>query len=60
MIILTLFAVSAFTRGAAPETLDRLTVNWGGAPEVFRRITDWRIELAILTVITILLYAWSW
>jgi solute:Na+ symporter, SSS family len=60
VIILTLFAVSSFTHRAAPETLERLTVNWGGAPEVLRRITDWRIELAVLTVITILLYAWLW
>jgi len=55
---ITLFAVSAFTKKTDPEKLNRLTVDWKGQAECFRGIFDWRLQIAILTVITALLY-WS-
>jgi SSS family solute:Na+ symporter len=55
---ITLFAVSAFTKETDPEKLERLTINWKSQAERFRGIFDWRLQLAVLTVITALLYWW--
>ena len=55
---ITLFAVSAFTEKTAPDKLERLTIDWKGKAERFRGILDWRLQLAVLTVITALLYWW--
>jgi len=54
--IVTLFAVSAFTKKTDPNALDRFTVNWNGLAERFRGISDWRLQLAVLTAITSVLY----
>ena len=54
--VTALFAVSAFTKQTDPEILDRFTVNWKGLAEPFRGISDWRLQLAILTAITSALY----
>lgn len=54
--VITLFAVSAFTKKTDPERLERLTVNWKGQAQRFRGIFDWRLQLAVLTVITAVLY----
>jgi SSS family solute:Na+ symporter len=54
--VIVLFAVSAFTKKTDPDTLDRFTVNWRGLMERFRGITDWRLQLAVLTAITFALY----
>ena len=59
IVIGTLFAVSAFTR-AAPETLQRLTVDWDKAPEPLRGLADWRVQFTALGIVTIILYAWLW
>jgi hypothetical protein len=53
-----LFAVSAFTKKTDPEKLARLTIDWKGQAERFQGIFDWRLQLAVLTVITALLYWW--
>jgi len=53
---ITLFAVSAFTKKTDPDKLDRLTINWKSQAEAFRGIFDWRLQLAVLTVITAVLY----
>jgi SSS family solute:Na+ symporter len=55
---ITLFAVSAFTKKTDPEKLERLTINWKSQAERFRWILDWRLQLAVLTVITAILYWW--
>ncbi|MDX1283971.1 MAG: sodium/solute symporter, partial [Draconibacterium sp.] len=53
-----LFSVSAFTQKTAPEKLVKTTINYSGKIAPFDGIKDWRLHLAILSVITILLYAW--
>jgi SSS family solute:Na+ symporter len=60
LVVGTLFTVSAFTPRAAPETLQRLTVNWNSAPEALRGFTDWRVQLTALVIVTIVLYRWLW
>jgi len=59
-IIITgvLFGVSAFTEKTAPEKLAKTTINYTKRVEKFQGITDWRLHLAILSAITIFLYAW--
>jgi len=56
----TLFAVSAFTKKTDPAMLERLTINWKGQRESFRGIYDWRLQLAVLTAITVVLYWRLW
>jgi hypothetical protein len=55
-----LFAVSSFTRKTDPAKLEQLTINWRGQAERFRGIFDWRLQLAILSVITVALYCLLW
>jgi len=55
-----LFAVSAFTPRVNPGTLQRLTVDWNSAPEALRGFSDWRVQLTLLVVVTIVLYTWLW
>lgn len=57
---ITLFTVSAFTKKTDPAKLDRLTINWKGQAERFRGIFDWRLQLAVLTAITVVLYWILW
>ena len=54
--VITLFAVSAFTKRKDPETLDRITVNWRAQAERLQGLCDWRLQLAVLTVVTAVLY----
>jgi solute:Na+ symporter, SSS family len=58
--VITLFAVSALTKKTDPARLEQLTINWRGQPEHFRGIFDWRLQLAILTAITVVLYRFLW
>jgi SSS family solute:Na+ symporter len=58
--VVTLFAVSAFTKKTDPAMLERLTINWKGQRESFRGIYDWRLQLAVLTAITVVLYWRLW
>jgi len=53
-----LFAVSAFTEKTAPEKLEKTTINYTKRIAKFEGITDWRLHLAILSLITLFLYVW--
>ena len=53
-----LFLVSAFTEKTASEKLEKTTVNYSGKVAQFDGITDWRLHLGILSIITIFLYVW--
>jgi len=53
-----LFAVSAFTEKTAPEKLARTTINYSGGIARFEGITDWRLHLGVLSLITLFLYIW--
>jgi solute:Na+ symporter, SSS family len=59
-VIATLFAVSAFTRKTAVEKLATTTIEWGGKSAPFTGLSDWRLHLGILSVVTVLAYAWLW
>jgi SSS family solute:Na+ symporter len=59
-IIITgiLFLISAFTEKTAPEKLAKTTINYSGRVAKFEGLTDWRLHLVILSVITVFLYVW--
>jgi len=59
-ILLTgvLFAVSAFTEKTAPEKLVTTTFNYTGKIAEFEGLTDWRLHLGLLSMITLALYIW--
>lgn len=58
LITCVLFIVSAFTKKTIPEKLEKTTINYSKKLEKFKGITDWRLHLFILSIITILLYIW--
>lgn len=60
LVVLVLFSVSAFTTKTAPEKLASTTVEWGGRPQPFRGLADWRLQLAVLLAVTVIIYAWLW
>jgi SSS family solute:Na+ symporter len=60
IVTLVLFLVSAFTKKTDSEKLARTTIHWGGRPEPFRGLSDWRLHLAALLVVTVLIYRWLW
>lgn len=60
LVSITLFVVSIFTEKAPAERLERLTINWRMPIEPFSGITDWRFQLAALSMVTIGVYAWLW
>jgi SSS family solute:Na+ symporter len=53
-----LFIVSAFTEKTAPEKLAKTTINYSKSIGRFEGITDWRLHLGILSLITLFLYIW--
>ena len=53
-----LFAVSVFTEKTAPDKLEMTTINYSGKISRFEGITDWRLHLGILSIITLFLYIW--
>jgi solute:Na+ symporter, SSS family len=53
-----LFAVSVFTEKTSPEKLEKTTINYSKGVARFEGITDWRLHLTILSVITLLIYIW--
>lgn len=53
-----LFLVSAFTEKTAPEKLEKTTINYTKRIAKWEGLTDWRLHLIILSVITIILYVW--
>lgn len=58
--VVVLFGVSSFTKKTDPAKLERLTVSWKGTTDPFRGLTDWRLQLAVLSAITVLLYWLVW
>jgi SSS family solute:Na+ symporter len=53
-----LFAVSAFTEKTAQEKLVKTTINYTRGIARFEGITDWRLHLGILSLVTLFLYIW--
>ena len=58
LITIVLFAVSAFTEKTAPEKLATTTINYKGSIARFEGFRDWRLHLAVLFVLTLLIYFW--
>ncbi|MCL6101038.1 MAG: hypothetical protein M1292_00885, partial [Bacteroidetes bacterium] len=58
LITAVLFAVSAFTEKTAPERLAKTTINYSHKITPFEGITDWRLHLGALSLITLFLYIW--
>jgi len=58
LITIVLFAVSAFTEKTSTEKLEKTTLNFSKAIAKFEGISDWRLHLALLSGVTIFLYAW--
>jgi SSS family solute:Na+ symporter len=58
LITAVLFAVSAFTEKTAPEKLVKTTINFSHKITRFEGITDWRLHLGVLSLITLFLYIW--
>jgi len=58
IITIVLFAVSAFTPKTAPEKLAATTLSFKGGIAQFEGFKDWRLHLAVLFLLTILIYFW--
>jgi len=58
--IVVLFAVSAITKRTPPQKLERTTVRLADLAEPFRGATDWRLHLAVLAAISVVLYWCLW
>src|SRR5690554_1389192 len=58
IITAILFTVSAFTAKTSADKLEKTTLNLSGRIPAFKGITDWRLHLAILTTMAILIYIW--
>ena len=58
LITVILFAVSAFTPKTDPVKLEKTTINYSKKVAPFSGLSDWRLHLLILAIITILLYIW--
>jgi SSS family solute:Na+ symporter len=58
LLTIVLFTVSSFTEKTAPEKLVTTTFNYTGKVAAFEGLTDWRLHLGILSLITIALYIW--
>jgi SSS family solute:Na+ symporter len=54
--VAAMFLVSCFTKKTDPAALEKLTVSWKLEPERFRGVFDWRLQLAVLSGITVALY----
>ena len=53
-----LFTISAFTEKTATEKLEKTTVDFSKKLDSFSGFSDWRLQLAILSILTIALYIW--
>lgn len=58
LITIVLFIVSAYTPKTDPAKLEKTTINFSKKVEKFSGITDWRLQLFVLSLITILIYVW--
>jgi len=60
LITAVLFIVSAITKRAPAEKLVTTTVDWGAKWAPFEGWRDWRLQLAVLSVVTVFLYWRMW
>lgn len=60
LVTAVLLTVSAMTQKTDPDKLKRTTVDWEAKIEKFEGWTDWRLHLAILLLITVILYRCVW
>ncbi|OFY65008.1 MAG: hypothetical protein A2V64_06210 [Bacteroidetes bacterium RBG_13_43_22] len=58
LITCVLFAVSAFTAKTAPDKLEKTTINYSGRISRFEGISDWRLHLGLLAIVTLCIYIW--
>jgi len=58
LVTIVLFAVSAFTAKTDPSKLENTTIDYSRGIAAFKGITDWRLHLLILTVVTVLIMVW--
>lgn len=58
LITIVLFGVSAFTEKTAPEKLLNTTYDIKGKTAAFEGLRDWRLQLGVLSVVTLVLYIW--
>ena len=58
IITIILFTVSAYTPKTDPEKLKRTTINYSKKIEKFSGLSDWRLQLLLLIIITMLIYIW--
>lgn len=58
IVTIILFAVSAFTEKTSPDKLAKTTFSFSGGFGKFEGLKDWRLQLLVLSVITIFLYVW--
>jgi SSS family solute:Na+ symporter len=59
-ITAVLFIVSHWTRRPEPASVKGLTVDWQMRIAAFQGLSDWRLQLSLLTLATIAIYAWLW
>jgi solute:Na+ symporter, SSS family len=53
-----LFIVSSFTEKTSPEKLAGTTVSYSGKIAAFEGLSDWRLHLGVLSLITLFIYIW--
>jgi solute:Na+ symporter, SSS family len=59
-ITAVLFGVSVFTRKTDRDRLERTTINWNNKPGPLCGLSDWRLHLIVLAILTIIAYWWLW
>lgn len=57
-ITIILFTVSAFTPKTDPAKLEKTTINYSDKIARFEGLSDWRLHLAVLSLITLGIYIW--
>jgi SSS family solute:Na+ symporter len=58
LITIVLFAVSAVTPKTSPEKLFKTTIDYSKRIAAFEGLSDWRLHLGILVIITLGIYIW--
>lgn len=58
--VVVLFAVSLLTPARDPAELQGLTIDWKASAVRFGGLSDWRLQCAILSLVTAAIYAWLW
>ncbi|MGQ9620211.1 MAG: SLC5 family protein [Bacteroidales bacterium] len=58
LITIILFAVSAFTEKTTMEKLEKTTVSYSKGMKQFEGLSDWRLHLLMLSIVTVFLYVW--